>query len=92
MAKNPFGKTAKVEVPYAVYRGAGPFGNTEVHVLKTYQLPENERKNEYARWLIAVKSDFTYGSFDMGDSYIKEAIAGLPLVEACDAWKLAYNV
>ena len=92
MAKNPFGKTTSKEVPYAVYRGAGPFGNTEVRVLKTYQLPEKERSNEYARWLVAVTSDFTYGSFDMGDSYIKEAIAGLTLVEACDAWKQAYNV
>lgn len=91
MAKNICGKARKLEQPYAVYKGHGPFGNTEVRVLKTYQTPDNERKNSYARWFVAVSSDFTYGSFDIGDSYIREAIMGLTLVEASDEWKQQYE-
>ncbi len=90
--KNLFGKSRSIDKPYAVYRGNGPFGNTEVRVLKTYQTVDKERSNPYARWMVAVKSDFTYGSFDMGDSYIKEAIMGLTLVEATTEWKEVYNV
>jgi len=90
MAKNLFGKSASKDAPYAIYRGYGPFGNTEVRVLKTYQSVDKERSNPYARWMVAVKSDFTYGSYDMGDSYIKEAIMGLTLVEATDEWKAVY--
>lgn len=90
--KNLFGKSRSIDKPYAVYRGNGPFGNTEVRVLKTYQTVDKERSNPYARWMVAVKSDFTYGSFDMGDSYIKEAIMGLTLVEADAEWKEIYNV
>lgn len=90
--KNLFGKSRSIDTPYAVYRGNGPFGRTEVRVLKTYQTVDKERSNPYARWLVAVKSEFTYGSFDMGDSYIKEAIMGLTLVEATTEWKEVYNV
>ncbi len=90
--KNLFGKSRSIDKPYAVYRGNGPFGNTEVRVLKTYQTVDKERSNPYARWMVAVKSDFTYGSFDMGDSYIKEAIMGLTLVEATTEWKEVYSV
>ena len=92
MAKNMFGKSVSKDAPYAIYRGRGPFGDTEVRVLKTYQSVDKERSNPYARWMVAVKSDFTYGSYDMGDSYIKEAIMGLTLVEATDEWKEVYTL
>ena len=92
MAKNLFGKSVSKDAPYAIYRGRGPFGDTEVRVLKTYQSVDRERSNPYARWMVAVKSDFTYGSYDIGDSYSNEAIMGLTLVEATDEWKWAYNV
>jgi hypothetical protein len=91
MARTKFGKSRTIEKPYAIYRGFGPFGETEVRVLKTYQSAEKEKGNPYARWFVAVKSDFTYGNFDMGDSYIKEAIYGLRLVECEEAWKTEYQ-
>lgn len=87
---NPFAKSRKIEKPYATFTGYGPFGQTVLHVLKTYQTPENEKKNQYARWFVAVKTDMTYGSFDMGDSYIKEAIMGLWLDVCSKEFAAAY--
>ncbi len=67
MAKNPFGKTRKQDNPYAVYRGNGGF---VWKVLKTYKLPTNEEKDEYARWFVAATSDMMHnGSYEMGDTY-----------------------
>ena len=88
---NPFGKSTKVDKPYATYKGDGPFGRTTVKVLETYQHPDNEKTNPYARWLVAVSSDWTHGSFDMGDSYIHEAIMGLELVESTPEWQEWYG-
>ena len=42
MAKNTFGKSRPKETPYAIYSGYGPFGNTELRVLKTYQVRAKE--------------------------------------------------
>ena len=61
--KNLLGKSRSIQNPYAIYKGQGPFGNTEMHLLKTYQVPANEVKNQYARWFVAVKSDMTHGSY-----------------------------
>ena len=44
MAKNKFGKTVKVDNPYAIYKNDRT--NFEHRVLKTYQTKENESKNE----------------------------------------------
>jgi hypothetical protein len=70
MAKNKCGKTRKVEDPYEIWRA----GDWEWRVLKKYQSEENETKNPYARWFCAVKSPYTYGSFDMGDTYIRDIV------------------
>ena len=80
--KNLLGKSRKTDTPYAIFKGYGPFGETEMRLLKTYSTPLNEAKNPYARWMVAVKTDMTYGSYDMGDSYIKEATMGLTRVYA----------
>lgn len=89
---NPFGKSRSVDAPYAIYAGYGPFGDTECRILKTYQSIDNEKANRYARWFVAVKSDHTWGGFDMGDSYIKDATYGLRLVAAEPEWLAAYGV
>ena len=36
------------------------------------QNAENEAKNPYARWFCAVKSNYTYGEFELGDVYVSE--------------------
>jgi hypothetical protein len=92
MAKNPFGKSRSTEQPYAIYAGCGPFGNTECRVLKTYQTVDNEKANRYSRWFVAVSSDHTWGGFDMGDSYIKDATYGLRLVAAEPEWLQEYGM
>ena len=88
--KNLLGKSRKTDTPYAIFKGYGPFGETEMRLLKTYQLPAKEKENPYARWFVAVKTDMTYGSYDMGDSYIREATMGLTLTYASDEYKKQY--
>ena len=92
MAKNLLGKSRTKETPYAIFKGYGPFGETEMRLLKTYQVPSNEDKNQYARWFVAVKSEMTYGSYDMGDSYIREATMGLTRVYADPLYLEQYGI
>jgi len=92
MAKNLLGKSRTKETPYAIFKGYGPFGETEMRLLKTYQVPANEGKNQYARWFVAVKSEMTYGSYDMGDSYIREATMGLTRVYADPLYLEQYGI
>jgi len=90
--KNLLGKARKTDTPYAIYKGQGPFGETEMRLLKTYSIPANEVKNQYARWFVAVKTPMTYGSYDMGDSYIRDAIYGLKLTYASDEYRQQYDL
>ena len=69
MTKNECNKTRDIDNPYEVWRGPANF---EWRVLKKYQNAENEAKNDYARWFCAVKSDMTYGSFELGDTYVSD--------------------
>ena len=84
---NPFGKTRKVDDPYAVYRGHHGW---EWRVLKTYQRPDKEEGNLYARWLCAVKSPYTFDSFDMGDTYVSDVLNSGLLVDADKEWEEHY--
>ena len=70
MAKNKCGKTREVDNPYEVWRA----GDWEWRVLKKYQTPEKEKENKYARWLCAVKSPMTYGSWEYGDTYVSDIV------------------
>ena len=82
MTKNLLGKSRTKDKPYAIWQGFGAFGDTEVRLLKTYQIPSNEQKNQYARWFVAVKSEYTHGSFDISDSYIRDLLEGMTLKQA----------
>ena len=84
---NPFGKTRKVHDPYAVYRGHHGW---EWRVLKTYQRPDKEKNNAHARWLCAVKSPYTFDSFEMGDTYIRDVLGNALLVDASQEWEEHY--
>jgi hypothetical protein len=75
MAKNKFGKTVKVDSPYAIYKNA----------------KEKESKNPYARWYVASRSPYTYGSWEYGDIYIKDVISYHELIASTDEWKEDYN-
>lgn len=69
MPKNECGKMVKVNEPYEVWKNNQGW---EWRILKKYQTPENEASNPYARWMCAVKSPMTFGSYDMGDTYVKD--------------------
>lgn len=68
--KNECGKTRKVDQPYEIWQTLD--GSWEWRVLKKYQSPENEAKNPYAKWFCAVKSPYTMGSWEYGDTYASE--------------------
>jgi hypothetical protein len=63
---NPCNKTRSIKDPYERWVSEDGW---EWLVLKKYQTPENEAKNRYARWFCAVKSPFTHGSYEFGDTY-----------------------
>ena len=79
---NPFAKSRPTMKPYAIYQGPG----ITWHVVKTYKMPKSEAKDPYARWLVAAKSDATFGSFEGGDTYAREVIRYGRLVAADPAW------
>lgn len=68
--KNLCGKTRNVDEPYEVWQT--PDGSWTWNVLKKYQTPEKEATNPYARWFCAVKTPMTGGSWELGDTYVKD--------------------
>ena len=92
MTKNLLGRSRTKENPYAIWQGFGAFGDTEVRLLKTYQKHDREQKNPYAKWFVAVRSDHTYGSFDRGDSYIREVLQNMTLKQADPLFTEQYGV
>ncbi|MAH50585.1 hypothetical protein CMI37_32490 [Candidatus Pacearchaeota archaeon] len=65
--KNECLKERKKDNPYEIWQT--PDGSWEWRVLKKWQADDNKL---YARWMCAVKSPFTFGSFEIGDVYVKE--------------------
>ena len=84
---NPFAKTRPASAPYAIYSA----GDMVWHVCKTYQTPQKEAQNQYARWFVWAKSPFTFGSFEGGDTYRSEVINYGRLVAAEPEWQDAHN-
>lgn len=66
--KNSWGKTRPIDNPYLTIIA----GEWEFRILKAYQTYANEHDNEHARWFCAVKSPYTYGTFEMGDTYVHD--------------------
>jgi len=83
---NPFGKSRKTENPYAIYIGPAGF---QWRILKTYKLAKNE--DQYARWMVAAKSDATFGSFELGDTYKVDVTRYGRLVAADPGWLAVYR-
>lgn len=80
---NPYGKSRKTENPYAIYKN----GDWEYRILKVNQAPENAAKNQYASAFCAVKSPMTFGSFDLGDTYLNDIsgvlVSGPDILKEC---------
>lgn len=68
-------KTRDIENPYEVWVA----GDFEFRVLKKYTKDESD---PYARAFLATKSPFTFGTFELGDGYIRdyESVARLVAV------------
>ena len=71
-AKNPAGKRRTVDKPYEIWEGGG----FEYRVLKKNQSPDKEKNNPYATWYVAAKSPYTGGSWEYGDSYVRDVKSG----------------
>lgn len=85
---NPLGKSRSKDAPYAIWEGNG----FRWLILKTYQTPQNEAKNMYCRWFVAASSPFTFGGYDMGDTYVAEVVKYGRLVAASPEFKQAYGI
>lgn len=73
MSKNLCNKERPVSDPYEIWVGADEESEGwEWRVLKKWQTPEREAKNPEARWMCAVRSPHTYGSWEYGDVYVHE--------------------
>tara|TARA_R100000742_G_C4276716_1_gene97990 strand:+ start:1178 stop:1477 length:300 start_codon:yes stop_codon:yes gene_type:complete len=86
MGANQFGKCRDVEEPYAVYIDVHK--QFETRVLKTYQTREKEQDNSSARWFVAVKSPYTFGSWEYGDSYVRNVLGDV--VQSDPLWEEEY--
>ena len=87
--KNPFGRSTTQDKPYAIYKN--DFG-WEWRVLKTYQRPDKEPSNKYARWFVAATSPhMPDGSYEMGDTYASEVTRNGALIDADPAWMDEYG-
>jgi len=84
---NPFAKSRPTMKPYAIYQGPG----ITWHIVKTYKQPSSEVKDPYARWLVAAKSEATFGSFEGGDTYKRDVTSYGRLVAADPEWIQAYR-
>ncbi|MCC7144264.1 MAG: hypothetical protein IT349_19385 [Candidatus Eisenbacteria bacterium] len=73
--KNLYGKSRKVADPYWVLIA----GDWTWKVLKLYKSPESSLKDPFSRAFCAVSSPHTFGSYDLGDVYVKD-IPGLDRV------------
>ena len=71
--KNHCAKKRSADNPYEVW--VSHCGSWTWKVLKKYQGPAAEAKNQFARWHCAVSSPYTHGGYDMGDVYAAEVKA-----------------
>jgi hypothetical protein len=69
--KNMCAKLRTINEPYEVWSTLD--GQWEWHVLKKWQANDNKSN---ARWFCAVKSPFTFQSFEYGDVYVSEIKQG----------------
>jgi len=79
-------KTAPIGAPHATY--VNEHAGWTWKVLKV-NAPAKGTQAAYATWFVAAKSPMTYGSFEMGDTYIKDVMEYGVLESATDEF-LAY--
>jgi hypothetical protein len=89
-SKNPYGRTVKPEQAHFVYQSFD--GSWTWYVLKTYQTPEKEAQNPYARWFCAVSSPFLHPPLAGGKNKVQLEYGDVYVAEIKrQARKLEYN-
>ena len=83
--RTSFGKTRDVEEPYAIYTNSR--AGFEWRILKTYQHPEKEIENLYAKWYVAAKSPNTFDRWEYGDTYKEEILKYAVFVDGTEQWR-----
>lgn len=71
-------KSRTVDDPYCVFTGTMFGGPATFKVLKKYA---NDDGAQYSRWFIAAETPATFGSYDMGDTYVTDVVMYLSLTE-----------
>lgn len=82
-------KTVEMENPHATF--TNPAAGWTWKVLKVYASAKSDKKNKYARWMLAVRSPHTFGGYDMGDTYIKDVLSFGALESATDEFKAYFE-
>jgi len=83
-------KVASVEAPHATFVDAR--GDWTWKVLKVYASAKSDKANEYARWLLGVKSPHLQpGEWEYGDTYIKGVLSYGQLESATDEFKAYFE-
>ena len=80
MPKLSMGKTRPVEDPYLTIVVGRPI-DILAGVAWTFKVLKAYTKDpdaQYARWFVSVKTPYTGGGSDMGDTYISDILAGGP--------------
>jgi hypothetical protein len=83
-------KTVEMENPHATFVNKADGWTWKV--LKVYAMAKTDKGNEYARWLLAVRSPATFGGYDIGDTYIKDVLGyATHLESATDEFKAYFE-
>ena len=82
-------KTAEMGNPHATF--TNPRAGWVWKVLKVYRSAKSDKGDEYARWLLAVRSPNTFGGYDIGDTYIKDVLSFGTLESATDEFKAYFK-
>lgn len=82
-------KTVEMENPHATFTNL--MAGWTWKVLKVYCSAKSDKKDEYARWFIAARSPHTFGSYEMGDTYIKDILDYGQLESATDEFRTYFE-
>lgn len=85
---NPFAEQVDHLEPYAIYNGPMGF---EWRVLKTYQHPDTEHDDRFAKWLVSAKSDSTSGEYSIDKMLAQDVINHGVLATATPEWLENYG-
>jgi hypothetical protein len=82
-------KTADIGQPHATF--VNHRAGWEWRILKVYRAAKTDKGDKYSRWFLAAKSPYTFGEFEMGDTYISDVLSYGQLESATDEFKAYFE-